>query len=779
MRNNLPNLVTFAVLFTALTFGWWYLAPKPVPPPPPVPPKPAAELVGALAGGYPTVGLPALPAPRQVNRADLLAAVAGPAAVAPVRPVAKPVAPTELVSLGDDTFYNRVLLSTRGGAVQQVVLTRFEEANRLGLDVKRADGTIQPLRVIPGLLRPRDRRSLTTEAPFPDLQPGVVPPDVPLSEPSYVLLHYRSIDDPLRRGKDDDNHPSTDLAERTWKVIERSTEKVVFETTLDAPYHLTLRKTFTLSPREYHIGFRLDVLPQPGREKGKGEFRYQLVTGRGLPIEGEWYAQQFRNGMVGWRTPRGGVRRAIDDAATVHWQAGGTSVARGENTLLYAAVGTQYFASVICVDDTATGAAANPWEYVRSTRETHPWDDPEHLVYADITTRAVARPLDLGPNESVSHQYLLYNGPLKVRLLKHLKDRGDGREVDDELVDRYLGPLGLNTLTDYHSPNVFGRFANAIYWADVVIAATNVMHGVLRRLHWLIPVWGLNIIMLTVLVRLALMPFSRKQQAMGIRQQELMARLKPDLDKLQEKYKDNPQALQQAKTKLMLENGMNPLAMSGGCLLLFLQMPIFMGLYFCLQESVFFRNQPFLWFPNLAAPDMLVWWSEKIPWLSTPESLNGMIYLGPYLNLLPIVGVALIFIQQHLTMPPALSEEQAQQQKVMKYMVVLMGVFFYRVPSGLSLYFICSTAWALLERQFIPKPKVTPVSSGGAGVSPKSDDSPSSNGDGGGWWARMKADAETRLKEAQEKADQGARRQIRNDPQPPNRGPRDRKKRRK
>ena len=747
-----------------------------------------ACVVGALAGGPAVDGLPPLPAPPPATRAELLAAVAGGSAdVRLTAPKAAPrsTGPVELLPLGDDTFFNKVLLSTRGGAVQQVILTRFDEANRLGREIKRDDGTFQPLRLVPGVLRKRDKTTLTAEAPFPDLVPGRVPDDVPLSEPSYVLHHYLATDDPLRQAKTDADYPSPELAERTWTVVEQTRtpelQRVVFETALDAPYFLTLRKTFTLAPADYHLGFKLEVVPRPGRQKGKGEFRYQLVAGRGLPIEGEWYAQAFRNAMAGWRTPAGGVRRSIEDAAAVHHTAGGTVVPKGENTFAYAAVGTQYFATAICVDDTVTGNASSPWEYVRPTREPHPWDDPAQLVYGDITVRAVARPLDPGPTDTVTHSYLLYNGPLKVRLLNHLKDDGPDRAVDKELVDRYLDRLALNTLTDYHSPNVFGRFANAIYWSDAIIASTNVMHGILRRLHRLVPVWGVDIILLTVLVRLSLFYFSRKQQAMGIRQQALMARLKPDLDKLAEKHKDDPKALQQAKTRLMMQNGMNPLAMSGGCFLLLLQMPIFMGLYFCLQESVFFRNQPFLWFPNLAAPDMLLWWTEKIPWLSAPDSLNGMIYLGPYLNLLPIVGVVLIFLQQHLTMPPALSEEQAQQQKVMKYMVVLMGVFFYRVPSGLSLYFICSTGWALLERQLIPKPKVGPMpppetaTPGKAGTPPDA-----TGGSGGGWWGRMKSEAEARMKDTMAKADQQSSRQIRNDDRPPpNRGPRDKKKRRK
>ena len=94
--------------------------------------------------------------------------------------------------------------------------------------------------------------------------------------------------------------------------------------------------------------------------------------------------------------------------------------------------------------------------------------------------------------------------------------------------------------------------------------------------------------------------------------------------------------------KLYREHGINPAAAMGGCLLSLCQMPIFMGLYYALQESVFFRLEPVFgsaWIPNLAAPDMLAWWSESIPFISEPEDLGGMIYLGPYFNLLPVIAV--------------------------------------------------------------------------------------------------------------------------------------------
>ncbi len=166
--------------------------------------------------------------------------------------------------------------------------------------------------------------------------------------------------------------------------------------------------------------------------------------------------------------------------------------------------------------------------------------------------------------------------------------------------------------------------------------------------------------------------------------------------------------------KLMLDNGINPAAQLGGCVMLLLQMPIFMGLYYCLQENVFFRLKPFLWMPNLAAPDMLIRWGNNIPFISTPEALGTMTYLGPYFNILPIIAVAFMIVQQKMTMPPATDDQQAMQQKMMKYMMILMAFFFYKVASGLALYFIASSIWGVIERKLLPKkkPSTPPPDSG-------------------------------------------------------------------
>jgi membrane protein insertase Oxa1/YidC/SpoIIIJ len=141
-------------------------------------------------------------------------------------------------------------------------------------------------------------------------------------------------------------------------------------------------------------------------------------------------------------------------------------------------------------------------------------------------------------------------------------------------------------------------------------------------------------------------------------------------------------------------------------------MPIFLGLYYALQESIFLRLAPFAWINNMAAPDMLLRRGENIPFLSNPDSLGEFYYLGPYFNLLPLLAVALMIVQQKLMTPPAMDEQQEFQQKMMTWMMVFFGVLFYKVAAGLCVYFIASGLWGLAERKLLPKRKLATAVSG-------------------------------------------------------------------
>ncbi len=779
MRQNAFNVAVFLFLAGALFFFWRYAEdwfPKPATEETKketedqkkLPKSPRADALTALGGG-PAVATDLAPKPKE------------PPKVVPPRPPVTPVEPPTLIALGEDDYYNKVLLTTRGGAVQQVILTRFEEADRLGKPVKDAAGTPVKLYLIPGMPQPRTQQ-LREPYRIPDLHPGKVADPASLSEPSYAIFHYPTTED---------KRPDPRLGEINWKVVSEEhpaggEHKVVFEAELGDPYFVKFRKTYTLAPKDYHVGLRIVITRLPGGKKGVGQLRYQLAGPRGLPIEGEWYNTTFRNAIIGWVDSKGAALRQLEDAASIGAKRGGEAVTRGSDaTFKYMAIQTQYFTSAAAISDRAKeeGASEHPWAYVRATTEL-PLDikqDPSHPQFDDITVRAASETLDLEPGQSVAHSFLLYNGPTKVQLLE-LMPRG--QEVDKGLVKRYTTDLTLRTITDYRSDTWIGRFASFIYWTDIVIVFTNLMHYFLASIHWAIGNWALSIVVLTVCVRLLLFYPSRKQTAMSMRMMEIQKRLEPELKKLQERYKDDQNTYNREKMRLMMQNGFNPAAQMGGCLLLFAQMPIMMGLYFGLQESIFFRLDHFLWIDNLAAPDMLIWWGEQIPFISTPEDLGSFIYMGPYFNLLPILAVGLMLYQQAKMMPASTDPQAEQQRMMMKIMMVMMAFFFYKVAAGLALYFIVSTGWGIIERQFIPKPKIK-LDTAGEGADT------STNGKAGettarpqGALGRIREAIQKKLEEAQRHADEQSRRQIRNDPgrtgdQGNDGQRRDRKKRRK
>ncbi len=699
--------------------------------------------------------------------------------------------PAELIAIGGEGFFLSSLLTTQGSGIQQVALTRFQEADRLG---RAVPNTL--LYLIPGIDQPHGRL-MADQPPIPAIKEGKTlnpkdpktPDDQRINEPSYNLFHYP---------KPEDNFPDPYLGTVNWKIGEKQlvgdTHKVEFVTELLEPYFMRIRRTYTLGKKDYHIGMKVEFTRLPGGHKGFAPMRFQIAGPRQLPVEGEWYTPLTRVALVGWNTKEGAFKRDYHDATSIGAMRGSEKIesAGGEHSFKYAAVATPFFASALAIDDPD---GKTKWAYVRTTSELEMIptaeeikqleqdvkENPSNAVKAaellrinaaraprrlpeldDITFRAVSPAIDLEAGETLTHSYAIYNGPTKVSLLELLS--GD-RNVDAELVKHYQDDLDLRTLTDYHSPTMIGRFASKIGWTYIVILFTNVMHYLLWAIHSITNSWGLSIIVLTIMVRLLLFIPSRKQTQMNMKMMEVQKRLKPELDKLHEKYKDDYQTYNREKTRLMMQNGMNPFAAMGGCLLLFAQMPIMMGLYYCLQESIFFRLEPFLWINNLAAPDMTVWWTENVPLISDPDNRHGtfsFLYLGPYLNILPLMAVSLMLYQQHKMMPPPTDEQMATQQRMMKIMMIVVAFMFYKVAAGLALYFIISTSWGLIERQLIPKPSIVPPEDQVPAGGPPSRNGPPEPAKPKGFVGRFRQRLQEKVEELQKKAAEQSSRQVKN-----------------
>lgn len=226
---------------------------------------------------------------------------------------------------------------------------------------------------------------------------------------------------------------------------------------------------------------------------------------------------------------------------------------------------------------------------------------------------------------------------------------------------------------------------------------SSLLSGLLHILQSVVGNYAIAIILLTVIVRGCMFPLSRNAAVNAQRMQELA----PEMKKIAEKYKDDMEGRLKAQQALQKRVGFNPLA---GCLPMFLQLPIFMGLYRALSVDIDLRQKP-LWDPNgwasnLAAPDQFLFWAD---WMPDFIAGRGTGWLGPYLNILPIFVVVLFITQQKLFMPPATDEQTAMTQKVMTIMTLFMGLFFFRVPAGLCIYFIASSLWGIGERLLVKK----------------------------------------------------------------------------
>ena len=225
------------------------------------------------------------------------------------------------------------------------------------------------------------------------------------------------------------------------------------------------------------------------------------------------------------------------------------------------------------------------------------------------------------------------------------------------------------------------------------------LSGLLHFFYGIVRNFGLAIIMLTILVRGCMFPLGRK----AAKNAAMMQELAPEMRAIAEKYKSDMEKRAKAQQDLFRRHNYNPL---GGCWLMFLQLPIFIGLYRSLAVDIELRDAALIpgiqWCSNLAGPDKLLYWQDFMPTFLAAET--GM--LGPYLNVLPLITIALFLLQQKLFTPPPTDDQTRMQMQMMKFMMLFMGFLFFKVAAGLCLYFIASALWSVAERKLVPKPKV-------------------------------------------------------------------------
>lgn len=316
----------------------------------------------------------------------------------------------------------------------------------------------------------------------------------------------------------------------------------------------------------------------------------------------------------------------------------------GENPMVWAGAVNRYFAAILELKNgdtwTSTDAAAVEIRHIGQV-DTSVSSTGRVRAMDNVQTRFQLRRQILQPGENCTMQFTYFLGPISKDVLANHPE--------------------LNRLIDYGFFGVISKLLLAM----------------LNFLHRFIPNYGVGIILMTLIVRLCLFPLNRKTQLAMHR----MQKLQPLIKEMQEKYKDDKQRQGRELMDLYRKHNANPMA---SCLPIFLQLPIFFGLFRMLQNSIDLRQEGFIfWISDLSRPDTL------------PVQLGGF-----PIRILPIVMVVSWVVQQ-MMMPKPADPQQAQTQKMMMFMPIMFGFFMYGVASGLTLYWTVSTFFGILEQKLI------------------------------------------------------------------------------
>ena len=266
---------------------------------------------------------------------------------------------------------------------------------------------------------------------------------------------------------------------------------------------------------------------------------------------------------------------------------------------------------------------------------------PEHMQREIFTKKvdnnlfAVGTILPLGtiaPGATVTNESRLYSGPQVSTLLEKVA-------------------LGLDLVKDYGWLTIV---AKPIFW-------------LMTQIHKVLGNWGWTIIALTILIKLAFFPLS----ATSYRSMAKMKTVTPKIQSIRDRFKDDPQRMNQAMMELYRSEKINPL---GGCLPIVVQIPVFIALYWVLSASVEMRGAPWLgWIHDLAAPD-------------------------PF-YILPVVMAVSMFIQTKLNPTPP----DPVQAKVMMIMPIVFSAMFFFFPAGLVLYWVVNNVLSIAQQWVITR----------------------------------------------------------------------------
>lgn len=404
------------------------------------------------------------------------------------------------------------------------------------------------------------------------------------------------------------------------------------------PSGLIVKKTWSLIDPEqpgaaYSLDLQVDVENSKDSQAQIPLDRFSLYLGRAAPLQAS--ESRFSPPKIGLRDD--GDYTSLSTAKEGMLKEGFFSraqsqVVRTADELQYAGVSSQFFTTTLRHKNPTGGGI-----WGKATRVSV--QDSE--VQQNASRAGLILPSQaMAPGSRQTLNFQLFMGPRDNRMLRQMGN-------------------GMGDIMDYGWFTIFSRLMNFLL--------VHIHDGVAKISGpWS---WGWAIVIVTIVVRTLMWPlYSRSNRTM-----KRMAKLKPEMDKLKEKYPDDPAKMQQEVMGLYKTYGINPV---GGCLPMLAQIPIFFGFFRMLQNAAELRGHGFLWVDDLSQPDTI-----------------GHL-IGFPINILPILMGVTSFAQ--MAMMPNTSADKTQAT-IMKLMPIMFLVFCYNYASALALYWTTSNLFSIVQ----------------------------------------------------------------------------------
>jgi YidC/Oxa1 family membrane protein insertase len=335
----------------------------------------------------------------------------------------------------------------------------------------------------------------------------------------------------------------------------------------------------------------------------------------------------------------------------------------------YTAVNTQYFTQALMPQPEAGSVTSLPRCEILAEEGWYPEGQPrdsDHNAYA-FQAKLVYPGKELAPGATATYHDIAFFGPKERDVLAKAGGGGRLNDVIDLGFFRPVARVLVGFLVFLHEHVTFGN-------------------------------WGVAIILMTLCLRTLLFPLTWK----SIKTTIGMRRLKPEVDALNEKFKDDPQAKNLAMMELWKKHGVNPF---GGCLPQLVQMPVWFAMYTTLQTAAEMYHVRFLWFKDLSAPD-------------------------PY-YILPLLLGAFMIVQQRIV--PQQGMDPVQQKMMMWMMPIIFTVMMLFLPAALGVYMLTNSVLGIVQQLVLEQiaPRDSGGDKGGIVVKQKGEKPKGSLGDGG------------------------------------------------